>query len=61
MQKGGGSQRQWAWLVSPNRPVSQMRMPLAACRELALDYYTSPKLLYDFLDKSLTSICATEY
>ena len=29
-----------------DRPASLMRAPLAACRELALDYNTLPKLLY---------------
>ena len=28
------------WLNYKNRPVSQMRVLLAACRELALDYDT---------------------
>ena len=32
----------------PNRPVSQVRVPLAACRELAVDYDTFLKLLYVF-------------
>ena len=32
----------------PNRPVSQVRVPLAACRELAVDYDTFIKLLYVF-------------
>ena len=31
-----------------NRPISQMRTPLGACRELAVDYDTFPKLLYVF-------------
>ena len=31
-----------------NRPVSQMRAILVACRELAVDYYTFAKLLYVF-------------
>ena len=29
-----------------NRPISQMWAPLAACRKLAVDYDTFPKLLY---------------
>ena len=36
---------QW---VKTNRSVSQMRVPLAACHELVLDYNTLPKLLYGF-------------
>ena len=36
-----------------NRPVSQMRALLAACRELALDYDTLPKALYGFEHKTL--------
>ena len=35
-----------------NRPVSQMRAPLVACHELALDYNTLPKLLYIFEHKT---------
>ena len=35
-------------LCSANRPVSQMRALLAACRKLAVDYDTFPKLLYVF-------------
>ena len=31
-----------------NRPVPQMRAPLAVCHELALDYNTEPKRLYAF-------------
>ena len=36
----------------PNRPVSQMRAPQEACRELVLDYNTLPKRLYGFEDKT---------
>ena len=35
-----------------NRPVSQIRAPLAACPELSLDYNTQPKLLYVFERKT---------
>ena len=30
------------WYLHHNRPISQMRATLAACRELALDYNTYP-------------------
>ena len=33
-------------------PVSQMQVPLTACREIALDYNTLPKLLYVFEHKT---------
>ena len=35
-----------------NRSVSQTRVPLADCRELALDYNTLPKPLYVFEHKT---------
>ena len=39
-----------------NRPVLQMRARLAACRELAVDYDTFPKLLNVFGHKTLSSL-----
>ena len=36
-----------------NRPFSQMRALLVACRELALDYDTFPQLLYVFGHKRI--------
>ena len=41
--------------LNTNRPASQMRAPLAACREITVDYDTFPKLLYVFGHKTLSS------
>ena len=35
-----------AFWAPRNRPVLQMQVPLVACHELVLDYYTFPKLLW---------------
>ena len=39
-------------ISSRNRPVSQMRALLAACREVAMEYDTFPNLLYVFAHKT---------
>ena len=43
------------------RPVSQMRAPLVACRELILNYNTLPKLLYVFENKTFYVLIHAQY